>query len=62
MKQLERLDRELETGRMCFTRIVSNLRTLRLLTPPVRESFDRLGILQFEDFDADEADRQLGSL
>ena len=48
--------------KMLFMRIVPNLKRLGLLTPRVRESFDRLGILQFEDFDADAADRQLGFL
>jgi len=46
--------------RMLFTRIVPNLKKLDLLTPRVREAFDRLGILQFEDFDADAMDKQLG--
>jgi hypothetical protein len=45
---------------MLFARIVPNLKRLALLTPRVRESFDGLGILQFEDFDPDEADRRLG--
>jgi hypothetical protein len=48
--------------RMLFMRIVPNLKKLALLTPRVREAFDRLGILQFEDFDSDAADRQLGFL
>jgi hypothetical protein len=47
---------------MLFMRIVPNLKKLGLLTPRVREAFDRLGILQFEDYDAEEADRQLGFL
>jgi len=46
--------------RMLFTRIVPNLKKLDLLTPRVREAFERLGILQFEDFDADAMDKQLG--
>jgi hypothetical protein len=46
--------------RLLFTRIVPNLKTLDLLTPRVREAFDRLGILQFEDFDAEAMDKQLG--
>jgi hypothetical protein len=48
--------------RMLFMRIVPNLKKLGLLTPRVRESFDKLGILQFEDFDAEAVDRQLGFL
>ena len=46
--------------RMLFARIVPNLKKLDLLTPRVREAFDRLGILQFEDFDAEAMDKQLG--
>lgn len=53
-----------EVGRlfrsMLFQRIVPNLKKLGLLTPKVREAYGRLGILQFEDFDSDEADRRLG--
>jgi hypothetical protein len=48
--------------RMLFMRIVPNLKKLGLLTPRVREAFDRLGILQFEDYDAEAADRELGFL
>ena len=48
--------------KMLFMRIVPNLKKLGLLTPRVRAAFDELGILQFEDFDAEEADRQLGFL
>ncbi len=48
--------------KMLFMRIVPNLKKLGLLTPRVREAFDRLGILQFEDYDAEEADRRLGFL
>ena len=47
---------------MLFMRIVPNLKKLGLLTPRVRESFERLGILQFENYDADAADRELGFL
>jgi hypothetical protein len=46
--------------RMIFSRVVPNLKRLGLLRPRVREAFDRLGILQFEDFDAEAQDRQLG--
>jgi len=48
--------------KMLFMRIVPNLKKLGLLTPRVRTEFDALGILQFEDYDAEEADRQLGFL
>ena len=48
--------------KMLFMRIVPNLKKLGLLTARVRASFDRLGILQFEDFDSEAADRQLGFL
>jgi hypothetical protein len=48
--------------KMLFMRIVPNLKKLGLLTPRVRAAFDELGILQFEDYDAEEADRQLGFL
>ena len=48
--------------KMLFMRIVPNLKKLGLLTPRVREAFDRLGILQFEDYDSEAADRQLGFL
>jgi hypothetical protein len=43
-----------------FMRIVPNLKRLGLLGPRVRESFDRLGILQFEDADPEAQDRELG--
>ncbi len=48
--------------RMLFQRIVPNLKKLGLLTPRVREAYTRLGIIQFEDFDSDAADRELGFL
>jgi len=47
---------------MLFMRVVPNLKKLGLLTPRVREAFTRLDIIQFEDYDAEEADRQLGFL
>lgn len=46
--------------RMLFARIVPNLKRLGLLSARVREHFDKLGILQFEDFDPEEQDRKLG--
>ena len=36
---------------MLFMRIVPNLRKLGLITPRVREAFERLDIIKFEDFD-----------
>lgn len=45
---------------MLFMRIVPNLKKLGLITPRVRESFERLGIIQFEDFDTEQQDRELG--
>ncbi len=47
---------------MLFQRVVPNLKKLGLLTPKVRKAYTELDIIQFEDFDADEADRQLGFL
>ncbi len=47
---------------MLFQRVVPNLKKLGLLTPRVRKAFTDLDIIQFEDFDADEADRRLGFL
>jgi hypothetical protein len=47
---------------MLFQRIVPNLKKLGLLTPRVREAYTRLGIIHFEDFDSEAADRQLGFL
>ena len=43
-----------------FARIVPNLKKLGLLTPRVREAFQKLDIIQFEDFDPTETDRRLG--
>jgi len=45
---------------MLFMRIVPNLKRLGLLTPRIREAFDKLNILQFEDADPEEQDRRLG--
>ncbi len=47
---------------LLFMRVVPNLKKLGLLTPRVREAYTRLGIIQFEDFDSEEADRRLGFL
>ncbi|MEO8602901.1 MAG: ferritin-like domain-containing protein [bacterium] len=43
-----------------FARVVPNIKKLGLLTPRVRKGFADLEILQFEDFDADAADRAIG--
>ncbi len=43
-----------------FARVVPNIKKLGLLTPCVRKGFEDLEILQFEDFDADAADRAIG--
>ena len=43
-----------------FMRIVPNLKRLGLLGPRVREAFARLNILQFEDADPEQQDRELG--
>jgi hypothetical protein len=55
---------ESETGRMfrsmLFMRIVPNLRKLGLITPRVREAFERLEIIQFEHLDPEAQDRELG--
>lgn len=45
---------------MLFQRIVPNLKKLGLLTPRVRKAYTRMDLIQFEDFDADQADRDLG--
>jgi len=45
---------------MLFSRVVPNLKRLGLLTPKVREAYTRLGLIQFEDFDTEAADRALG--
>jgi hypothetical protein len=47
---------------MLFQRVVPNLKQLGLLTPKVRTAFTDLEIIQFEDFDSDEADRKPGFL
>jgi hypothetical protein len=40
--------------------VVPNVKRLGLLTPRVREQFERLQIIQFEDSDPEAMDRQLG--
>ena len=48
--------------RMLFMRVVPNLKKLGLLTPKVREAFRKLEIIDFENYDTDLADQQLGFL
>ncbi len=43
-----------------FARVVPNIKRLGLLTPRVRQAFERLEIIQFEDFDPEEQDRAIG--
>jgi ribonucleotide reductase beta subunit family protein with ferritin-like domain len=43
-----------------FMRVVPNIKRLGLLTPRVREQFEKLRIIQFEDADPEAMDRQLG--
>ncbi len=45
---------------MLFMRIVPNLKRLGLITPRVREAFERLQIIQFEHLDPEQQDRDLG--
>jgi hypothetical protein len=45
---------------MLFARVVPNLKRLGLLSPRVRTSFEKLGILQFENADPEAQDRELG--
>ena len=43
----------IEFRKLLFARVVPNIKRLGLLTPYVREGFERLGILGYEDFPAD---------
>ena len=43
-----------------FARVVPNLKRLGLLTPRVREGFEELDIIQFENVDPEAQDRALG--
>jgi hypothetical protein len=43
-----------------FARVVPNIKKLGLLTPRVREGFERLEIIQFENYDPIESDRAIG--
>jgi hypothetical protein len=46
--------------RMLFARVVPNLKRLGLISPRVREAFEKLQIIEFENFDPEEQDRRLG--
>ncbi len=46
--------------RMLFARVVPNVKRLGLLTPRVRDAFEQMGILAFENADPEEQDRLLG--
>jgi hypothetical protein len=43
-----------------FARVVPNIKKLGLLTPFVRKGFEDLEIIQFENYDAEAADRAIG--
>jgi hypothetical protein len=43
-----------------FARVVPNIKKLNLLSPRVRKGFEQLEIIQFEDYDAEAADRAIG--
>ncbi|HSP97251.1 MAG TPA: ferritin-like domain-containing protein [Candidatus Dormibacteraeota bacterium] len=43
-----------------FARVVPNIKKLGLLTPYVRKGFEDLEIIQFENYDAEAADREIG--
>ena len=43
-----------------FARVVPNIKKLGLLTPDVRKGFEDLEIIQFENYDAEAADREIG--
>ena len=45
---------------LLFMRVVPNIKRLGLLTPRVRAHFEDLKIIQFEGYDPEAADRQLG--
>jgi hypothetical protein len=49
----EHSESQKEFRRLLFMRIVPNIKRLGLLTPFLREKFDQLGILKFEDMPAD---------
>ena len=46
--------------KLLFARVVPNLKRLGLISPRVREAFEKLEIIEFEDFDPAHQDRELG--
>jgi hypothetical protein len=46
--------------RMLFARVVPNLKRLGLITPRVRSAFEELQIIEYEDWDPEQQDRELG--
>jgi hypothetical protein len=38
--------------RLCFSKIVPNVKRLGLLTPRVRKAFENLGVLEYESWEA----------
>ncbi len=46
--------------RLLFARVVPNLKRLGLITPRVRQAFERMEIIEFENADTGEQDRELG--
>ena len=46
--------------KLLFARVVPNLKRLGLISPRVREAFEKLEIIEFEDFDPEQQDRKLG--
>ena len=50
----------LQFRQLLFMRVVPNIKKLGLLTPRVRQAFEEMGILAFEDVDTDAEDRKLG--
>ncbi len=63
-KEVENVVLESPVGRqfrgMLFARVVPNLKRLGLITPRVREAFEKLAIIQFENLDPEEQDREFG--
>ncbi len=64
VEEVQRAFLDSATGKMfrsmLFMRIVPNLRKLGLITPRVREAFERLEIIQFEHLAPEAQDRELG--
>jgi hypothetical protein len=62
--EVRRAQLESPVGKMMrsalFMRVVPNLKRLSLLTPRVRNAFEKLEILQFENMDPELQEKQLG--